>query len=61
MFADTSTEESWVVPFATDANILDVGNVTDPYGWLICAGGEPLSGVSTTFSSTAGHQSSALC
>ncbi|QDS69924.1 hypothetical protein FKW77_001544 [Venturia effusa] len=39
------TEESWVVPFATDANIPDVNNVTDPYGWLICAGAEPLSGV----------------
>lgn len=38
------------MPFATDVNVPDVGNITDPYGWLVCAGGEPLSGVSTAFS-----------
>jgi hypothetical protein len=34
------------VPYATDVNVSDAGNVTNPYGWLVCAGGAPLSGVS---------------
>lgn len=37
---------SWVMPYATDVDVPDASKITDSYGWLVCAGGPPLSGVS---------------
>jgi hypothetical protein len=40
------TNASWKVDYVTDVAVPTSGNITNPYGWLVCAGGEPLSGVS---------------